>query len=244
MAIPREIPELGGEHSAVVDHTVTAGGRVTRQLISEEPRATELQRIEQQIPHRLLVRLTGDDFDHAAGDIERSVVVGEPRSRWRRLRQLAHAGDVASQGVVAATEVPFVVPNPTGAVVETLAQRDLRRGSLVRNAEFGQVATHGGIQIEFALLDQTHDGRAGKGLGGRGNAKEGIAVDRLGFVDVGDAIATHILFALVEDTDGDAGDVVPGHAGFDLGVKLAEELLGRLHIRGCSKPGRPSFLRW
>jgi hypothetical protein len=233
MAIPREIPELGGEHSAVVDHTVTAGGRVTRQLISEEPRATELQRIEQQIPHRLLVRLASDHLDDAASGVNCRTAVGELRARWRELRQLAHAGDVPGQRIVTTTEVPFVVPNPTGAVVETLAQRDLSGGFLVRHAEIGQVAADGSTQVEYALLDQPHDDRARKRLGRRGDAKEGVAVDRLRLVDIGDAVAAHVLFALVEDADGDAGDVVPGHAGLDLGVQLAEEVLRRVGAGGC-----------
>ena len=240
IASMRELPQLTppGAQFAYSNTAIDTAGRVievvTGQPYEEAVRdllldpLDRVERIEQQIPHRLLVRLAGDHLDDAASSVNCRTAVGELRARWRELRQLAHAGDVPGQRIVTTTEVPFVVPNPTGAVVETLAQRDLRGGFLVRHAEFGQVAADGGTQVEYALLDQPHDDRARKRLGRRGDAKEGVAVDRLGLVDVGDAIAAHVLLALVEHADGDAGDVVPGHTGLDLGVQLAEEVLGRL----------------
>src|SRR3954463_3966093 len=114
MPISREIPELGGKDGAVVDDAVAASDRVASQLIGEIPRATELERIEQQGAHRLLVRLGGDYFNDAPSGVERRIVVGELPSRCRQLRQFTHAGDVTGQGVVTTAEVPFVVPHPAG----------------------------------------------------------------------------------------------------------------------------------
>jgi hypothetical protein len=243
MPISREIPELSGKDGTVVDHAVAAGDRVARQLIGEISRAVELERIEQQFAHCVFIRLVGGDLNDAASGVERRIVVRELPPRCRQLRQLAHAGDVTGQSVVTTAKVPFVVPHPAGAMVEALAQCHLGRGHLVRHAEIGQVAAHRGAQVELALLDQPHDSCAGKGLGGRGDAKEGVAVDRLGLLDVGDTVTTHVLFALVEHADGDAGDVVPVHTGFDLGVQLAEQVFGRLRVSGCDGCGGPAARR-
>src|SRR5262249_61370707 len=96
--------------------------------------------------------------------------------------------------------------------------------------EVGQVGAHGRIEVERALLHQPHHGGAGEGLGGRADAEEGVAVDRRGVVDVGDAVALDVLAAVGQDTDGHAGAAVPGHASLDLRVEFTKARVG--HLRG------------
>ena len=57
MPISGEIPELGRKDGTAVDDAVTASNGVACQLVGEIPRATELERIEQQGTNCALIRL-------------------------------------------------------------------------------------------------------------------------------------------------------------------------------------------
>ncbi len=69
-------------------------------VVREEQRVLESDRLEDELVDCLLVRLARDLLDDPAGEGERRVVVRDDVSRRRDLRQLGHVLDVAGKGVV------------------------------------------------------------------------------------------------------------------------------------------------
>lgn len=84
---------------------------------------------EQQLTNGVFVGFAGHYLDHPPDDIERDIVVRELRARRGELRQRGQAGDELRQCVVALTEIPLVVAQPTRAVVQALPQRESPGGT-------------------------------------------------------------------------------------------------------------------
>ena len=62
---------------STVAHDVACSGTVGNSLVGEEDRVLEPQGIEQQLTHRLFVRLVAHDLEHPPGQAATGVVVVE-----------------------------------------------------------------------------------------------------------------------------------------------------------------------
>jgi hypothetical protein len=219
---PRNPPGLRRDDDAaggpVVDVRLRDPG--AGDLVQEESRSAQVERIEQAPPHLFLVRAARHHLDQPPGQGQRGVVVAEHPAGRGELRETVHCGDVAGErpGVVAGVEVE--VAEPAGRVVERLPDGHPRRGRSVSGPEAGNVAADRTIKIDLALLHETHDGRAGEGLGGRADAEDRVGVHVLGSVGAGDAEATDMFVSAIPQAEADAGDAIPLHPGLDLLLEL------------------------
>jgi hypothetical protein len=86
-------------------------------------------------------------------------------------------------------------------VGQEVAQRDRCAHGFVLHAESPQVATHRGVQLQLALLDQRHGRGRGHGLGQGGELEDGVGRDRPGILDAGHAQPPHLELAVLDDAE-------------------------------------------
>ena len=149
------------------------------------------------------VALAGDGLhQQPQRDIARIAVLPGRADRLRELGR-AEAADLLLQRAV--THIPAGrhlavahAPWQPAGVVEQVAHGDARGGRGIGDAEAGQVALHGRVELELAGLDQLHDGQGGEGLRRRADHEGGLGrhgapggVSLAEALQVDDAVALH-----------------------------------------------------
>ena len=159
---------------------VTGGEAPGHDLVREEERVLQAERLEQQLSHRPLVGLAGYLLDDPSGDRQRSVVVGHDRAERRDLFDVGHTLHVPRQRVVAVAGVVHQVALPSGGVVEELQHGHRARGLFVLESQLGKVGADRRVEIDQPPVDEPQQRRRRVRLPGRAELEQRVLLDRQG----------------------------------------------------------------
>ena len=168
----RDEPTVVGEvgRSRPAEPVAIAGGEaVMLGRRRGRERAAHLQGVEDLRLDVALVGAPGDRLHDQPQDcvVDGAVLVGLA-DRCCQLDAAQLANCLLQRRV---TDVAVALERPPGLgrqaarLVQEVADGDLRGSCLVRDSEPGQVALHGGVELDLPGLDELHDGQRGERLG-------------------------------------------------------------------------------
>jgi hypothetical protein len=153
----------------------------------------QAERLDQQAPHQAVEALARDLFHDRADHAPAEVAIREVGARAGvRRPHLAFAVQAAA-GNEDVFQRRIDAPGIAGLVAQGrgMGQQVAQGDSLVREVRITQgkteVAGDVGVQVHFAFLGQAHQAERGHHLRDRGDAEQGVGIDRL----AGQAIRAH-----------------------------------------------------
>ncbi len=173
------------------------------------------QRVEQHFLQGFFIWLAGDDFNYARSDIETGVVVRPDLSERLDLRK---SGDLLHhfvEGVIAISKVIEIIADPAAGVRQQMTDRHFLCHAFIGESEIRNVGAHRRIQVNFALLGEHHQQRAGEGFADGADLHQSVWCDREWMLHTGNAETSRPFPAFVVNTDGGTGNFETLHLFLD-----------------------------
>jgi len=201
------------------------GEAVTHRLAGSTGRALESKRRENQILEPIVNDFAGNHLDHASSKIESRVVVTPHRSRRRELRHVAHSLGVVIHRVDA-TILGRDLAFPARSVGQQIQDADFAARGLILDLEIREVLPNRRLQFDFTLVDQPHHRGSAKSFRNGCNRENGLGCHRLRILHVRHSEASHGRFAILHQSERNAGDVILDHLRLDELCELFKAIVG------------------